>query len=102
MKYFAFLISVGIIFIPQLFFAQTHFEGYYLNNGISPDNSDPFWLPNAREVQGITNDGKNWYLTVTGHKDATGTIHKARLWKIPLSVHYQLQILLIVLNISTW
>jgi len=80
-----------LILFPVVLFAQNNlqeYEGYYLFNQVYPDDylENPFWFPNNKEVQGITNDGENWFITVTGHEDLFGTSTGAKLWKIPLNV----------------
>ena len=78
-----------IIFILFAFFSigqDCNYEGYYLYQNTYPNDEGAFWFPNDTEVQGVTNDGKYWYITTTGHKDVHGTDYWGKLWRIPKSV----------------
>jgi len=82
-----FVIIQFLVLISNSMYCQlTQFESSFLLNDVYPNDDDPFWMPNNSEVQGIGNDGNNWFITITGHTDFGGTDHWARLWKIPLSV----------------
>jgi hypothetical protein len=59
-----------------------HFEGSYLFQGVYPSglhNKD--WFPDDYEVQGVTNDGKNWFFTSIDRDNDMPVI-----WKIPQGV----------------
>jgi hypothetical protein len=83
-------IRLIIIFIYLVSFhlsgQNLNYEGYYLLESIYPNDADAFWFPNDTEIQGVTNDGKNWFITTTGHTDAQGPDYWGRLWRIPKSV----------------
>ena len=70
----------------SLFSQRENYEGYYFLNKIAPDDDDAFWFPDNTEIQGVTNDGKSWFFTVTGHEDAGGPDKWAKLWKIPKDI----------------
>jgi hypothetical protein len=61
----------------------THFEGYHLAQpGPYPFGANSLdWFPDDYEVQGVTNDGQNWFFTLTDQDETTGV-----LWKIPKEV----------------
>jgi len=69
-----------------VFSQPENFESSYLLSSIDPNDEGAFWFPKNTEVQGVANDGKNWFITTTGHTDASGPDYWAKLWKIPLSV----------------
>ena len=54
------------------------FEAHYLKTGTYPNDDTNIWMGNGLEVQGVTNDGDNWYFTVT-KKDKSN----AYIWRIP-------------------
>lgn len=54
------------------------FESYFLKTNNYPNDNTNIWMGNGFEVQGVTNDGDNWYFTVT-KKDRSD----AYLWRIP-------------------
>jgi hypothetical protein len=59
------------------------YEGSYLFQGIYPSgmhNKD--WFPDDYEVQGVTNDGSNWYFTITDQDKTHGI-----MWRIPKGVN---------------
>jgi len=51
------------------------YEGYYLMRGNYPDDDESHW---SDEVQGLTHDENNWYITT-----------RYEVWKVPL--HYNLE-----------
>lgn len=59
------------------------YEGSYLFQGIYPSgmhNKD--WFPDDYEVQGVTNDGENWYFTLADQDKTHGI-----MWRIPKEVN---------------
>ncbi|MCB0578687.1 MAG: hypothetical protein KDD10_05195 [Phaeodactylibacter sp.] len=57
------------------------FEGYYLAQGQFPrDAGNLPWFPNDTEMQGVTNDGANWFFTMTPQDESNGI-----MWRIPKS-----------------
>lgn len=62
-----------------------HYESALLKDNIYPDGvSAVDWFPDDWEVQGVTNDGSNWYFTLVGDKEEDQT--RSMLWKIPKAV----------------
>lgn len=62
--------------------ATQSFESSYLFQGKYPSglhNKD--WFPDDYEVQGVTNDGENWFFTITDQDKTHGI-----LWRIPKGV----------------
>lgn len=39
------------------------FEGFHLRQNTYPEDDTNYWNPNGTEVQGVTNDGENWFFT---------------------------------------
>ena len=66
--------------------AYKAYEGYYLKQDTYPNDESTFWFQENTEVQGVTNDGQNWFITVTGHTDISGPSEWGELWKIPKDV----------------
>lgn len=81
---------IAIIFLLFISFCSNgqncNYEGYYLLQSVYPNNENAFWFPNDTEVQGVANDGKNWFITTTGHVDFYGADEWGKLWRIPKSV----------------
>lgn len=65
------------------------FENYYLSEEGGIDHGEPFWLPVRTETQGITNDGKNWFITTTKYEENNRDQKHSgsKIWKVPKSVH---------------
>jgi|GEM_PF-983380 len=60
------------------------YEAYYLHLNAYPENTAS-WGKKYCEVQGITHDDSNWYITATERKSwLDKTIVNCFLWKIPL------------------
>lgn len=83
--------EIKIFFIVGLFISTNlcsqniptkSYEGSYLFQGTYPSglhNKD--WFPDDYEVQGVTNDGKNWFFTITDQDKTHGI-----MWRIPKEV----------------
>lgn len=61
--------------------AAQNYEACYFNTGTYPSNATNWWMYNGLEVQGVTNDGENWYFTLTAQDHSN-----AMLWRIPKDV----------------
>ncbi len=80
------LLSVLGVFFNNVLVSQNipteSYEGSYLFQGIYPSglhNKD--WFPDDYEVQGVTNDGENWFFTLTDQDKTHGI-----MWRIPRQV----------------
>ncbi len=59
-----------------------HFEGFFLSQERYPSGASSLdWFPDDWEIQGVTNDGNNWFFTIVDQDETQGTI-----WKIPKEV----------------
>lgn len=57
----------------------THYEGYCMAQGPFPNYiSSVDWFPDDYEIQGVANDGQNWFFTLVDQDETTGVI-----WRIP-------------------
>lgn len=90
MNYQNYVLIIGLLCFSLNIGAQNksleYYESYFLFQGVYPNDDDAFWFPNNTEVQGVTNDGENWFITTTGHKDWEGADYWGKLWRIPKSV----------------
>lgn len=88
--------GVFIVFINSLFAAiglsqsssRQAYEAYYLKLNPYPVSSTHDWHPNGTEIQGVTHDDANWYFTTTDYDGGN-----ARLWRIPVSVPLEQNVL---------
>jgi len=74
--YFLFTIALQAQNVPL-----SHYEGYYLKTGTYPDDATNWWMHNGLEVQGVANDGENWFFTLTKKDESDGMLRR-----IPKSV----------------
>jgi hypothetical protein len=59
-----------------------HYESAYLAQDVFPKGASSLdWFPDDYELQGVTNDGANWFITITDQDETHGI-----LWKIPKSI----------------
>lgn len=87
MKY-TILVTIALsIGVSHCFSQGSPFENYYITQGVHPENTSAFWFPDKSEVQGVTNDGEHWFITLTKFENTWGDqAEKAELWRIPKSV----------------
>lgn len=65
---------------------QNAYEAYYLHLKAYPSGA-PSWGEALREVQGLTHDDSNWYITATERSDWNDPdLVNCYLWKIPVKV----------------
>lgn len=77
------LIMANMLFLtifPEIGIAQDGFESYYLYLGNYPDNANPGF---HEDVQGITHDDNNWFITQSDANDSDPA--ERSLWKIPVT-----------------
>lgn len=80
---FILLIALNFIVHAQ----DEHFEAYYMTQSVSPQNASAFWFPDHTEVQGVANDGENWFITTTVFQSQTNSdLSNAKMWRIHKSV----------------
>ena len=82
-----FWISI-ILFVNFSYFTKSQnvatksFESYFLYQGTYPSGiSAVDWFPDDYEMQGVTNDGKNWFFTMNNESESHGI-----MWRIPKEV----------------
>lgn len=83
------LLSLGLVF--QLLWTNgtkaqnlplTQYESAYLAQDIYPNGASALdWFPDDYEVQGVTNDGSNWFFTIVDQDKTHGI-----MWRIPKSI----------------
>ena len=73
------VIFLGLLLLPASGFAQ-QLESYYLYIGEHPTDANPGW---HEDVQGITHDDDNWYITHAVTDDSS----RQAMWKIPVGVN---------------
>lgn len=64
-------------------------DQYFMTQDVYPSGADPFWHMDDDEVQGVANDGMNWFIT-TAHLTSVypdKVYDNGTLWRIPLSVN---------------
>lgn len=79
-----------IIFCPPRIDAQNlplkHYESAFLAQEIYPRGASALdWFPDDYEVQGVTNDGQNWFFTSVAQVSDDDKKHGI-MWKIPKSI----------------
>jgi hypothetical protein len=77
-------VTITVLFLLTLFWgngiAQDGYESYYLYLGHYPDNASPGY---HEDVQGITHDDNNWFITQSDADDDDPA--ERSLWKIPVT-----------------
>jgi hypothetical protein len=59
-----------------------HYEAAFLAQGRYPSGAAELdWFPDDHEMQGVANDGQNWFFTMVDQEGTRGS-----LWRIPKSV----------------
>lgn len=76
----------GILLLHVALYAQNqpleHFENAFLAQNKYPSGlTSVDWYPDDYEVQGVTNDGSNWFFTIVDQDKTHGI-----MWRIPKSV----------------
>jgi hypothetical protein len=76
------------LFLPEILISQAcNNEGYLLKESIIPQNSSSFWFPDHTEIQGVANDGLNWFVVTTDLTSQTGSdIDNGSMWRIPKNI----------------
>jgi hypothetical protein len=67
----------------------TRFEGYYMAQGAYPNYVNSVdWFPDDYEVQGVANDGENWFFTIVDQAGPIWDLHGTHgiIWRIPKGV----------------